>query len=201
MTSIDLTPPERIVRRVARVSLRRWGTRIGMVVLVVTLSYVGLVRLAAARGGDLQMITVRYAALQGRLQKAESLIAERDNLARHREAISLIRNEQTAAWYMELIGGFLTADSFLTSLTLDLCAYSDSKIWGTLNKEECGPSLRIMGHARGHQQVGQIIGGMNASGIFGEVDLISIQGSDDTGSSRGVDFEMLCTIPPDDGRS
>lgn len=198
MTSIDLTPPERLVRRVRNTSLKKWGNRLGVVLLCAVISYIGVARVAGAKEAELKQVTGKYALLQERLRKAESLLEERDNLARHQEAIRLIRNDRTAGWYLELLGDLLTADSYLTKLNLDLCPYSDSKIWGNLNKDNCSPSLTLEGHASGHQQVGKIIGHMNDSGIFQEVGLISIQVPSGSGKSLGVDFEIRCSIPSGD---
>ncbi len=195
MTNIDLTPPENLVRRARNISLKKWGNRLGVLAICVIFSYIGVARVAGAKEAQLMRVTGKYTLLQERLRKAENLLTERDHLAQHREAIQLIRNDRTAGWYLQLLGDLLTEESYLTALNLDLCPYSDSNIWGNLNKEECLPNLKIEGHAAGHQQVGKIIGRMNHTGIFREVSLISIQVSPGLGKNTGVDFEIQCSIP------
>ena len=198
MTAIDLVPPEAIARRETRRGLRRWAVRFSLSVILAAAVYGGLVSLAAGRDAELQALTGRYTALQDRLARAETLLKERSRLSLHREAIGLIRSERTAGWFLEVLGQTLTPESYLRSLTLNRCPYSDQEERDKKKKEPCGADLTLRGHAPGHEQVGQIIRGLVSTGHFKGVRLVSVTDPAKAGKRREVDFEIQCVLSAKD---
>lgn len=194
MTSIDLVPPETVARRETKRRLRGWGRRFALVGAIGIAVYVGLVRMADAGNAELVRLSGRYVALQDRLRQAESLIAERDRLSEHRQAIRAIRRGETMGAYLEAIGAALPERCSFTRLELDLCAQAGSKGWAGLGSAPCMIILRIRGTAPDHPVVGLIIRGMYDTGRFEEVALVSVDEAASHAEGVGVEFELFCTM-------
>ncbi|MFH1277603.1 MAG: hypothetical protein ABIK65_04415 [Candidatus Eisenbacteria bacterium] len=194
MTSIDLIPQETHTRREARRRLRAWGRRLALGAAAGAALYVGLVRMAESGNAELVRMSGRYATLQDRLRQAESLIAERDRLSEHRQAIQAIRRGPTMGSHLEAIGGSLPEECFLTRLDLDLCAQAGSKGWTGLGSAPCIATLRVRGTAPDHPEVGRIIRGMFDTGRFEEVALVSVDETPGRERAEGVEFEIFCTL-------
>ncbi|MBN1826700.1 MAG: PilN domain-containing protein [Candidatus Eisenbacteria bacterium] len=198
MTRIDLIPPETLTARGINRRLRVWGKRLGLLAVAATALLIGMVHAAAGEEARLLKLTGRYSLLQERVQRAESLIAERDRLARYREVIDRIRGDRTAVGYLVKMGETLTPDAYLSGMQMNLCPYNDSRIWGGLTDKGCSAHLRIEGLARGHREVGMVIRQMALSGEFGSVSLVSVLEKE--GSSDGnVEFEIVCALDPGGG--
>ncbi len=193
MTVIDLIPPEIHAGKVVKRRIRIWTGRLVLFCVAATCVYIGLYQQVTARESDLQQLSIKYAALQQQLQHAEYLLAERERLVLQREAIGLIRGNHTAGHYMEQLGYVFTPDSFLTSLDIVLCAYSDFELGGQQIRE-CPNGLKIIGQAPGHGEVGLIIRQMAATQEFGRVDLISISETKGKEQQSSVAFELMCTM-------
>ena len=195
MTSIDLVPPEAIRRRETRQRLRRWGTRLGTGFVVAVVVHVGLVQLAAGQRDELDRLTRKYSQLQEQLERAEGLLEQREELGRHREAISLIRADDTSGHYLDLLGGTLPPQSYLTTLALERCPPFEREARDRRDPQECQARLRLQGNAPGHEAVGQIIRGLVGRDEFKSVSLVSV--SDPLHGTAGKDevtFEILCVL-------
>jgi len=194
MTRIDLIPPETLAARAAGRRTRLWAKRLGLLGVLAAALFCTLSHVAAGEEERLRKLTGRYSLLQERVLRAESLIAERDRLARYHEVIDRIRADRTAVRYMVLMGETLTPDAYLTHIQMNLCPYNDSRLWDGLTEKDCLPHLRIEGRAKGHREVGMVIRQMALSGGFGSVSLVSVRESDRTGEKGEVEFEILCAL-------
>jgi len=193
MTRIDLIPPETLAARETDHRLRLWAKRLGVLAVFAVALFSALSRVAAGEEARLRELTGRYSLLQERVRRAESLIAERDRLARYHEVIDRIRADRTAVRYMVLMGETLTPDAYLTNLQMNLCSYNDSRLWDGLTDKGCMPRLRIEGRARGHREVGMVIRQMALSGGFGAVSLVSVSESEKSDEGK-VEFEIQCVL-------
>jgi hypothetical protein len=194
MTSIDLIPPELLVRRETKRRLRTWGKRLLTVAVVGAALFVVLVRMAESGNAELIQMSGRYAALQDRLGQAESLIQERDRLAQHQEAIGAIRRGATVGTYLEALGEAIPENSYLRRIDLRMCNASRPKNWTGIGEEECTATVQLRGTAPTHQDVGRIIRGLFDTGRFEEVGLVSLSEPMSGQGPDMVDFELLCSL-------
>jgi Tfp pilus assembly protein PilN len=199
VTSIDLVPPEAIRRRDTRRRLHRWGSRLGTGLAVAIVVHVALVQLASGQKRELERLTRSYSHLQQQLQRAEGLLQQRENLGRHREAITLIRGDRSADRYLELLGATLTPDSYLDSLILDRCPPFEREARDPRKQQACEARLRIRGFAPGHEQVGHILRSLIARSEFRSVSLVSVTDPPRGDQSREVTFEILCVLAETQG--
>jgi hypothetical protein len=198
MTGINLIPPDTVARLEGRRRIRRWAYRLAICGSLAFAVYIGLGMLTASQSAELQKLTGRYTELQGRLQFADSLLIERDQLERNQNAITLVRRNRTAAWLLEILGETLTPNSYLTLLKLDQCPYVDPEQRNNLKEGSCTPSLDIRGFAPGHKEVGQIIRQLVSSDEFTEVNLVSIRDPVRPEKSLQVEFEIHCALGHED---
>jgi len=196
VTSIDLVPPDAIARRETRRRLRRWGVRLGVGVGAALAMHATLVGLARAQRSELDDLTHRYSTLLEHLRRADELLEQREDLERHREAISLIRRDRTAGHYLALLGASLTTDSYLESLSLERCPPFERDAAAPKTAETCDARLRIRGRAPGHEEVGRILRAMIARSEFRGVNLVSVTDPPHTRGERPdeVTFEILCVL-------
>jgi hypothetical protein len=201
MKTIDLIPPDVLVRRETQCSIRRWVKRLVLFVIVASVLYGGLYGLAAGRNAELLQLTDRYETLEESLHRAADLLRERDLLARNEEAIGLIRGNRTAGWVLEILGQTLTPDSYLSYLRIDHCPFYEPEDGEKEETNPCLETVTIRGQAPGHQQVGQILHQLVTSGAFPEVALVSARETTDSPGKEKVDFEIFCAMTGGETRS
>jgi hypothetical protein len=190
VTRIDLVPPEWHAARSIRRKLRKWGGRLGLVILIGGVLYVGLVQLVAAGETDLRRLSSKYSSLQESLAHAEGLLIERERLQRHQEAIGVLSSDYPAVWFLASLGSVLTDDCYLNSIYFQHCSESNQDS----EENDCISSVRLLGRAPGHQQVGQTIRRLQAIDQYDEVNLVSIDEPSTADKSREVKFELICTL-------
>jgi hypothetical protein len=198
MTVINLVPPDTVARLERGRKVRRWSYRLAICCFLAFAVYLGLGMLTASQSAELQKLTGKYTELQGRLQFADSLLIERDQLERNQKAIALVRGHRTAAWLLEILGETLTPDSYLSLLKLDQCPYVDPEERNNRKEGSCTPALDIRGFAPGHKEVGQIIRRLVSSGQFMEVSLISVKDPVRSAKTPLVEFEIHCALTHED---
>lgn len=194
MTSIDLIPPETLVRRESKRRLRAWGRRLLVVVVCGVGLFTVLIRIAESGNAELVRMSGRYVALQDRLGQAESLIQERDRLAQHEEAIQAIRRDATVGAFLEALGEAIPEDSYLRRIDLQMCNAARPKNWTGIGNAECAATVQVSGTAPTHQDVGRIIRGLFATGRFEEVGLVSLREPNTREDPVSVEFELFCSL-------
>ncbi len=194
MIMINLIPPERFILREVRHRIRLWVCRLGVSVVFLGAVYIGFLHLVSSRDAEVQQLTAKCALLQERFLRAESLVGERDRLARRREAIWSIRDDHPAGWYLEILGKCLTPDGYLTFLELDRCTPQESDQRQSRDAEPSAANLRIRGRASGHEQVGEILRNLAVSSAFSDVGLITVKEPRRSPGAREVQFELRCAL-------
>jgi hypothetical protein len=192
VTAIDLVPAETIQRREVRRRLVRWGRRLALLLVVAAGLHVVLVAVASGQRTELARLQQTYSDLKERIRRAEGLLAERENLARHREAIALIRGARTAGHYLDAVGATMTPDSFLDTLVLERCPPVERQ--DPRGADACRARLRIQGRAPGHEQVGRILRSMIARPEFRDVSLVSVTDPPRGAEPDAVSFEIVCVL-------
>ena len=193
MTAINLIPPEVVLGRQAQVRLRRLLTHLIEGAFLAGLLFLGLTRLVVVRERELHRMQQRHAVLQENLQSAERVLAERDFLARKYSAIAVLQGHRRAGWFLDQLGQVLPPDCYVEALELGRGDRSGEGTEGTqAPADSLAAELKVVGHARDHQEVGRLMGQLNTAGCFAEVDLVSVTDVEDAERGARVDFEIRC---------
>jgi hypothetical protein len=197
MKTLDLMPPETALRREVRRCASNWARRLILGASLTAFLYVSLSALASAQDAKLTELSKKYTALNGRLQRAGGLLAERNKLTRNYEAISLLANDRKTTEVLGTIGSALTPESHLSFLQIDRRipeGEGPADAPGDAPAEETGGQLCIRGVAPGHGQVGDVIKSMIASGVFSEVRLVWTKDASVAGAPSRIEFEIECVL-------
>lgn len=200
MTTINLIPPDTLLRRDMNRRIRWWARRLGIGLLFLGLLYAGLLHLASGREAEVEQMTSKYALLRERFRRAESLVGERDRLAKRRAAIRSLRDDRTTGWYLEVLGEKLTAGSYLDLIILDRRVSAGSNQARRGKTDQYAMHLKIRGWAPGHGQVGEIIRRLVDSETFGDVNLISVREPRGLRGRGEVEFELQCRLSEEGAR-
>jgi Tfp pilus assembly protein PilN len=193
MTVINLIPAEAVLIRQARIRFRRLCVRLAASVIAAALLYAGITRVVTLRQAELRRLQARHAVLQEQLQSAERVLAERDFLSRKYTAIHVLQGHRKAGWFLDLLAEMLPPDCYLENLEIGSGDRSGAGAEGQAAPEDTlSAELRIVGHARDHQEVGQLMGQMLAVDCWADVNLVSVTDVADAEQGSRVDFEIRC---------
>ena len=119
MKVIDLIPPDVHARRQTGNYVKIWARRLGLFALFGALALGGLYWLVDGRNSELLSLADRHGGLQQRLERAGSLLEERERLATSHQAISLITTNRNAGWLLGILESTMTPDTYLRTLVIE----------------------------------------------------------------------------------
>lgn len=194
VSPLNLIPPDHTRRRAARRRLRVWAVRLlvgagalsGLQALMVV-----RIRNETSRAEALQR---DYVGLQEDLVAAETLISERDRLARRLLAIRRIREGEPASSLVEIVGEALPSRVHLTHFHVDR----------NLSPTEEGRAavaatpILLRGVAESHGDIGTFVRTLTETQTFGAVEVRSVSERASASAVRALDFELVCQLEDSD---
>jgi Tfp pilus assembly protein PilN len=187
--ALNLVPPERLARQEFRRHVFKWSRLIGGAAVALGLSYALIAREVSARLHEMRALTDRYASLEERLRKADNLILERDELARHREAVANIRRVTPAVDLLDTIGAALTPEAYLTVVAVNRAPAEVPDA-----EPARASTVTVRGVAGDHGAVGAILRALRGTTRFESVDLVLTTAAPGDGDQGPVEFELAAVL-------
>jgi hypothetical protein len=194
MKAVDLIPPEVVLRRAINDRVRVWVKRLTVTALIAVCLYGWLHLFMAGRSAELRKLENRYGMLEERLQRAGTILGERDRLASNYEAVAIIGRGYKATEIVRSLDGALPHDCYIKVFQMQRSPVVEEQSNDGTQKTSISSRLRVHGVAPGHREVGQIMQYLIRSSLFVDVSLVWTRDASGSEGEPRIEFEIECTL-------